>query len=404
MSTRAGTESRVRPTDLGSDFYVPQFEVRLKSKELNDPVLRDIVSVTYKDSLDDLDSVEMVLNNWDADKRELKYSDGQLFEPGGQVELFMGYADRAGTKPMLRAEVVAMRPTFPAGGQPTIAITALNVLHKLRGKQESHVYRNMGDSGIAKEIEKRLKARFKISVETDQTAAANEERYGYILQKGQYDIVFLLQRARVAGYDIYSKAASKKTDADTAFDTIVFAPSEGSRRLAYELDYGLGPHTGRSPGQASAPPSPSLIQFTPTLDTSAQVGSVTVRGFDPVRKEKITGSAKRQDLKSQALTPSGGRDRIGKTFEAREEIVNDRAIQSKPEANQLAARTLERISKGMLKASGLTIGLPDLRAGIAVIVTGVGTRFSGRYFVTSTTHTIGDGGYTTSFECRREEV
>ena len=34
---------------------------------------------------------------------------------------------------------------------------------------------------------------------------------------------------------------------------------------------------------------------------------------------------------------------------------------------------------------------------------GMGVRFSGRYFVTGTTHTIGDGGYTTQFECRREE-
>ena len=37
-------------------------------------------------------------------------------------------------------------------------------------------------------------------------------------------------------------------------------------------------------------------------------------------------------------------------------------------------------------------------------IDGVGTRFSGRYFVTSTTHTIGDSGYTTQFECRREEL
>ena len=35
---------------------------------------------------------------------------------------------------------------------------------------------------------------------------------------------------------------------------------------------------------------------------------------------------------------------------------------------------------------------------------GVGERFSGRYFVTDTTHAVGDSGYTTQFGCRREEV
>jgi phage protein D len=57
----------------------------------------------------------------------------------------------------------------------------------------------------------------------------------------------------------------------------------------------------------------------------------------------------------------------------------------------------------MVKASGSTVGLPDLRAGSVVMIDGAGKRFSGRYFVTATTHAIGDGGYTTQFECRREE-
>ena len=38
-----------------------------------------------------------------------------------------------------------------------------------------------------------------------------------------------------------------------------------------------------------------------------------------------------------------------------------------------------------------------------LILDGLGSRFNGRYFVMGTTHTIGDGGYTTQFECRREE-
>jgi phage protein D len=37
-------------------------------------------------------------------------------------------------------------------------------------------------------------------------------------------------------------------------------------------------------------------------------------------------------------------------------------------------------------------------------IDGLGARFSGRYFVTATTHAIGDSGYTTQFECRLEEL
>jgi hypothetical protein len=34
----------------------------------------------------------------------------------------------------------------------------------------------------------------------------------------------------------------------------------------------------------------------------------------------------------------------------------------------------------------------------------VGERYSGRYFVTGTTHSIGEGGYTTEFTCRGEAI
>jgi phage protein D len=69
----------------------------------------------------------------------------------------------------------------------------------------------------------------------------------------------------------------------------------------------------------------------------------------------------------------------------------------------LARETHEKIAKHMITGSGSTVGVPDLRAGSAILVEGVGKRFSGRYFVTSTTHKIDDSGYTTRFTGRREE-
>ena len=59
--------------------------------------------------------------------------------------------------------------------------------------------------------------------------------------------------------------------------------------------------------------------------------------------------------------------------------------------------------KEMVKASVTCVGLPDLRAGQRVQIEGLGVRFSGTYFVTETTHTIGDSGYTTKFNARRED-
>ncbi|MBV9956817.1 MAG: hypothetical protein JO360_00295, partial [Acidobacteria bacterium] len=74
------------------------------------------------------------------------------------------------------------------------------------------------------------------------------------------------------------------------------------------------------------------------------------------------------------------------------------------EAKKLAIAALNNIAKDLVTGHGTSLGLPDLRAGSVVVISGLGKRFSGRYFVTATTHTINDSGYLTLFDCRREEI
>jgi phage protein D len=84
------------------------------------------------------------------------------------------------------------------------------------------------------------------------------------------------------------------------------------------------------------------------------------------------------------------------------EILVDKPIQSQAEAKVVAQQTMLRLAQGIVEAKGKTIGLPLLRAGNKISVAGLGTRFSGVYLVTSTTHTMGDGAYTTDFSARME--
>jgi Bacteriophage probable baseplate hub protein len=76
---------------------------------------------------------------------------------------------------------------------------------------------------------------------------------------------------------------------------------------------------------------------------------------------------------------------------------------SPQEAQQRADAILADRLRCFVQATGNTVGLPDLRAGVNVQIGGLGSRFSGTYFVTETTHTIGAGGYTTRFSARRED-
>jgi Bacteriophage probable baseplate hub protein len=374
------------------DFYVPYFEVHLGGAPLNQDIVHDIIQVTYKDNIDEIDSFDIDINNWDADTRDFKYVDSRTFDPGKRIELWMGYFGKDSLRLMIRGEITSLRPDFSSGGQPRLTVSGLNLLHRLRTEQISKAYEDLTDSQIAREVCGRLK----ITPLTDPAAEAAEQPYTYIVQDKKYDILFLMERARRIGYDLFVIE-----DPQTKESTLYFGPSVNVKKVAYQLVYGLGKHV---PGVGQGTIGPSLVQFQPTLVTANQVSEVTVRGWDPKHKKEITHTATRSDLKIKDAGLLGRQDSADQSFGERREIISDRPVNSLQEARTLALETLTDIAKDMVKGNGSTVGLPDLRAGRIIFLDGLGARFSGRYFVTSTTHTSGDGGYTTSFECRREEL
>lgn len=367
------------PIHTGQDFYVPYFQVKIDGRPQGQDVIRDILQVTYKDNIKELDSFEINITNWDAETRTFKYSDETLFDPGKELQLWMGYYGKDSMRLMLRGQITALRPGFPAGGGSTLGISGLNVLHKLRRKQRSEAYEKMTDTDIARKIADA------IGIKPKTNPAPKEEKYDYLLQDNQYDIIFLMERARRIGYALFVE--EKGEDGNAKEPELFFGRSLDVRRPTYELRYGR-----------------SLIDFKPDLTTANQVGEVEVRGWDQLNKKEFKAIATRSEIGIKGVGTEGGQEAIEQAFKQRREVVATKPVQSETEAKTLAIRTLEENAKDMVKASGSTVGLPDLRAGSVVMIDGVGKRFSGRYFVTATTHTIGDSGYTTQFECRREEL
>jgi uncharacterized protein len=364
------------PIYRGQDFWVPQFKVTLQGRTLEQEVVHDILRVEYADGLDEIDSFRLTINNWDAAARGFKYSDGDLFVPGARFDLEMGYRNGSALRKLLTGEITELSPTFPAAGQPVLEVSGLNLLHRLRTEQQSCAYEDKTDGEIARQIAARLQLPIRV-----RSRPEGEQPHEYILQHNEYDIIFLFRRARRAGYDLLVEETEQGPQ-------LYFGPSETiATRPVYELVYGR-----------------SLIELQPTLTTANQVGEVVVRAWDPVEKRTIEGKATRDQLSTSGVGERGQQRLIDRSFDQRREIIADEPVRSKAEADRLAREQLERIAKDMVTATGSIVGLPDLRAGSVIFIADVGTRFAGRYFVTSTTHSIGDGGYTTRFECRREET
>jgi len=404
-ASAASSTGAVVPTDVftGQDFYVPSFQVWKGTKVLNN-IVPDVLSVSYTDSLKAIDSFELTVNNWDPDKATqnrsgfatspFKYSDTKTFEPWQPVELYMGYI-RSGhdeRQKMLSGEITTMTPTFPASGGSTLSVRALNLLHRFRTKQQTLPFSGLKDSEIAEKIVKGIASDIRkvipnltLQVDAAEIGAnkANEEIVPYLVMNNQYPINFLLERSRDIGYELFLEEPAVLPANAGRVVTLHYRPTAAAKQIVYVLEWGK-----------------SLISFQPTLQTANQVSEVTVRGWDPAGKTKIEGKAKRSEIKGVMQPGDLQLDETG--LSQKLEIMADKPIQSQVEARNKAASILLRLAQGIVEAKGKTVGLPNLRAGSKVVVKGLGTRFSGTYLVTETTHTIGDGGYTTDFSARME--
>ncbi|QFZ18655.1 phage late control D family protein [Saccharothrix syringae] len=345
-------------------FFVPDLGLRGERGPMGESVLRDVVDVTFTDGIDRIDSFTVTLVNWDETTRTPKYSDAKDFLPGKGLALSLGYRGAGELTTMLAGEITVARTHLPADGLPTLTVTAVDVLHRLRDVRRTAVYEKMTDDAIAKKVAKRLGVRIR-------TTPVDGPVHPYVLQDNEYDVVFLLGLARRAGYELWVEQG----------DLLRFGVA--GKTEVHELVWGGG----------------TLVEFEPVLNFTRQVEGATVRGWDRSRKEPIVASAtagalpgpREKDLKQALAAARRGR-----------EDITVGVVASAGEAKHRALGRLRTLGTEVLRATGSTVGLPEIRAGCRIEVGKVGTRFSGIYYVTGTEHRLGRSGYRTHFDCRRE--
>jgi phage protein D len=382
-------------------FYVPRFEVYINGQKLKSNIINDILQVTYKDSINDIDSFSIEINNWDAEKRTFKFAPPQqgfagVFDPGKKIEIWMGYYNNP--RRMMRGEITGLEPNYPESGASTLSVHGLNELHRLRTEQHTYSWENTGktDTDIAKDVCDRpvKKGQIGLGLDIDTKPDVPESADATVFMNNEYDIVFLLERARRHGYDVY-------LEDEDATKLFFGRKTNAADAPTYQLEWGK-----------------SLISFRPTLTTSNQVGAVTVRGWDRKANKAIEVTYTLQQLwkdQKKSQTEIAHLTKISQAYGNRTLVITDKPAHTKDEAKKLAKAALTKKNNKLIVASANTVGLPDLRSGCSVEILGFGAQtdasgnpqgassdFDGEYFVTDSTHTIGGGGYRTEFSARRE--
>lgn len=380
------------PVYQDQNFFAPQFQIRLKGQNLGHEIIRDVLQVSYKDDLENLDSFDFTLHDWDPVTLATKYSSpydehGQLrkipgtdfdvpnFEPGAEVELYMGYYGSEDPILMMRGKVASASMAFPASGNPTLTVRVLNLLFDLQRSQETLTFEGKTPTEIAREIAGTLDIEL-------QSAPGEERPIDFIGMNNEYPIVFLARLARRYGYDLFVNIEDEE-------DPRLFF---GLRRTAveeYELEWGK-----------------SLIQFTPALKLKDQVEKVVVRGWNPTEtgtNRTIEAEATWDDLDIQ-MPDAKLLEQIQFSATNATEEITEQPVSSQEAAEAIALAAMRRIVQGVITGSGSTVGLPTLRAGSRVRIKGLGLRYSYNYIVTESTHKIDGSGYITEFAARMEVV
>ena len=295
----------------------------------------------------------------------VKWADDSLLDIGKEVEISIKtpkqYYEQEVQGVLIKGEITALEPDFSADGMPTMVVRGYDKAHRLHRGQKTRTFLKITDSNLASKIAGEVG----LQAMVDSTAIT----YDYVLQNNQTNMEFLQARAERIGYQVYSaegKLYFKKGDA-----TLADGPS---------LDYGDNLHS-----------------FQPCWTASGQADKMIVKGWDPKGKAAISSQkTPNAGLNQAGMTQTGGA-KASSAFSSAEAIITDRPVFTVSEAGELATGLSNDISRVFVQAEGVCDGHPNVKAGRKITITGVGTRFSGSYLVTSATHIYNADGYKTRF-------
>ncbi len=344
------------------NFYAPVAKVFVEGDDLLKMSI-ELTSVTVDNTLKGADQFSFVVNNaFDIQKRDFRWLD-EVFAFGKRVRIEMGYVDR--TELMVLGLITEIKTGFPSGSLPQITVSGFDLSYCMGRGKNSKPWPDMKDS----EVITAITAKHKLTPEVTDTRV----KHPRIEQSQESDLEFITKLADRNGFELY------------VFDkTLYCSPPFNDKDASFVFEWGHG-----------------LTSFTPEINISEQVTQVEVMGWDINTKKEIVGKAKA----GQEPGRTGNRKSGGEIIKSicRDEPPVHRVRQpvySKEEANRRAEAILKKRAEGFVKGSGEVIGNPLIFVDNIVELKGLGKKFSKKYYLENSSHTVGSSGYKTTFNVK----
>jgi len=333
----------------------------------------DLISVVVDQDLNQPDMCAItVKNTGHTHTNERKLGDAVEVKVGG-----------SGGTTIFKGELVGIEPSYEAGGESKCVLRSFNRMHRLLRGRKSRTFKSQTDQKIAEVVA----GDAGLSVEAGGSPSITHD---HVYQHNQTNLEFLRVRAARIGFEVWVE------DRTLYFD-----------KPNHSADSGIELKLQRGSGGGAV----TMEKFTPRLSSAGIVKEVKVRGWDPVKKEAIEGSAKSDSSPLGSTTAATASKPLGDnvvTFEV------DHPIFSKDEATAIAKSRLNELSLEYLVGEAECRGSASIKPGIVVKITvnpdKADDRFNGKYLVVGATHVYtfsggaqgGQGGYRTIVRVRRD--
>ena len=346
---------------------IADFTIKVDGKALDEALLHDLVDLVVDSNLQLTDLVTLQFYSADA-----SLVDAATFEIGKSIEVTLVDTNLS-SEPVLslfKGEITSLEPTFTENGYVQMMLRGYDKSHRLHRGKKTRTFANKTDSDIVKQIAG------EVGLKTD--VDSTNPTHAHVWQNNQTDMEFLRGRAHRLNYFLYVDA-----------EKLYFKKTVPSSGRPVELTWGR-----------------ELRVFRPLMSAAHQVNKVIVRSWDPQKKEAVAGTATSpSSTKNQGGVSEGGGSVAKSAFSTAETIVVSYPQIVKAEADAIAQGLLDRLHDRFVRAEGTCVGNPHIKAGQAIDIVGVGTRFSGSYIVTQATHTFSpEGNYETNFHVRGRQA
>lgn len=342
----------------------PESRILLNDIEIAPDLRVDVLETMVTQYVEGGDLFDVTINALDSGNLRIKWIDSDQLAPGNRIEIKIGYRGKLAS--LLVGEITALKANYGSDRAATVRVQGFDRLHRLRRGKKTRAFTEIKDSQIAE----RIAGELGLTAHVQDTGIVHR----YLLQNNLSDIDFLLMRARRIRYEVLIEG-----------ETLIFREAGNNLGETLSLEY-----------------QKDLKWFQSRLSTADLAGEITVQGWNPATKEAILGVGRSGDETSLMGGKQVGPVLVDRAFGKTSTAIVDIPVASQAEANQMAKALFNEMALGLICGDGEAVGNTRLTAGTTIRLAGLGTRFSGIYYVRRAEHRIAPKtGYVTKFHVVR---